>query len=594
MRERGSEPVRSPLKEFHMGDLHLTPEAITILEKRYLKRDSLGKVVESPEEMLWRVARNIAEAEQFYGNRISPEELSEIFFRMMASFDFLPNSPCLMNAGRDLQQLAACFVLPVEDSLDSIFETVKQTALIHQSGGGTGFSFSHLRPKDDTVQSTGGMASGPVSFMRVFNIATEVIKQGGTRRGANMGVLRVDHPDIMEFITIKQQTDEMSNFNLSVGLTRLFMEELKKDDEYSLINPRTKKEVKRIKAREVLDAIVNAAWESGDPGVLFLDRINGANPTPELGEIESTNPCGEVPLLPYEPCVLGSINLSHMVKKRDGGWETDFEKIRRTVRDAVHFLDDVIDMNQYPLPQIGQMAKGNRKIGLGVMGLAHFLIRLGIPYNSKKALETVRGLMSFIHYQAHERSAELAVERGVFPNFKGSIYDRPGGIRLRNATVISIAPTGTLSLLANCSSGIEPLFAVRYSRRALEDLEFQMLDPLFLEFGEREGFLNRDLLQSITEGASLQELPNIPQSIKELFITSFEIPPVWHIKIQAAFQEYTDNAVSKTINFPRDATREEVKEAFLMAYKERCKGITIYRSGSKGNQVLTCGTKQVC
>jgi len=577
-----------------MGDLHLTPEAMTILEKRYLKRDSLGKVVESPEEMFWRVARNIAEAEHFYGDRISPEELSAIFFRMMASLDFLPNSPCLMNAGRDLQQLAACFVLPVEDSLDSIFETVKQTALIHQSGGGTGFSFSHLRPKEDTVQSTGGVASGPVSFMRVFNMATEVIKQGGTRRGANMGVLRADHPDIMEFIAIKQHPDEMSNFNLSVGLTKAFIGALEKEDEYSLINPRTKKEVKRIKAGEVLNAMVNAAWETGDPGVLFLDRINDANPTPALGVIESTNPCGEVPLLPYEPCVLGSINLSHMVKKRDGGWETDFEKIRRTVRDGVHFLDNVIDMNQYPLPQIGQMAKGNRKIGLGVMGLAHFLIRLGIPYNSKKALETVRGIMSFIRYQAHERSAELAAERGVFPNFKGSIYDKPGGMRLRNATAISIAPTGTLSLLANCSSGIEPLFGVRYSRRALEDMEFQMLDPLFLELGEREGFLNRDLLQSITEGAPLQEFPNIPNPIKELFVTSFEIPPAWQIKIQAAFQEYTDNAVSKTINFPQDATKEEVKEAFLIAYQERCKGITIYRSGSKGNQVLTCGTKQVC
>ena len=577
-----------------MGDLHLTPEAMTILEKRYLKRDSLGKVVESPEEMFWRVARNIAEAEHFYGDRISPEELSAIFFRMMASLDFLPNSPCLMNAGRDLQQLAACFVLPVEDSLDSIFETVKQTALIHQSGGGTGFSFSHLRPKEDTVQSTGGVASGPVSFMRVFNMATEVIKQGGARRGANMGVLRADHPDIMEFIAIKQHPDEMSNFNLSVGLTKAFIGALEKEDEYSLINPRTKKEVKRIKAGEVLNAMVNAAWETGDPGVLFLDRINDANPTPALGVIESTNPCGEVPLLPYEPCVLGSINLSHMVKKRDGGWETDFEKIRRTVRDGVHFLDNVIDMNQYPLPQIGQMAKGNRKIGLGVMGLAHFLIRLGIPYNSKKALETVRGIMSFIRYQAHERSAELAAERGVFPNFKGSIYDKPGGMRLRNATAISIAPTGTLSLLANCSSGIEPLFGVRYSRRALEDMEFQMLDPLFLELGEREGFLNRDLLQSITEGAPLQEFPNIPKPIKELFVTSFEIPPVWQIKIQAAFQEYTDNAVSKTINFPQDATKEEVKDAFLIAYQERCKGITIYRSGSKGNQVLTCGTKQVC
>ncbi len=577
-----------------MENLCLTPQAITILEKRYLKKDAQGKVIESPEEMFWRVARNVAEAERFYGNRTSPEELSEIFFRMMASLDFLPNSPCLMNAGRDLQQLAACFVLPVEDSLDSIFETVKQTALIHQSGGGTGFSFTHLRPKDDTVQSTGGMASGPLSFMRVFNMATEVIKQGGTRRGANMGVLRVDHPDIMEFITVKQQPNEMLNFNLSVGITKAFMEALEKDDQYGLINPRTKKEVSRIRAKEVLETIVSAAWETGDPGILFLDRINESNPTPELGEMESTNPCGEVPLLPYEPCVLGSINLSQMVKKGDKGWEADFEKIRRTVRDAVHFLDNVIDMNQYPLPQISQMAKGNRKIGLGVMGLAHFFIRLGIPYNSQKALEVVKGLMSFIQYQARARSIELAEERGVFPNYKGSIYDRSGGMRLRNATVTTIAPTGTLSLLANCSSGIEPLFAIQYTRRALEGMEFQVMDPLFIELGEKEGFLKQELIQSITEGASLKDLSQVPKDVKELFVTTFEISPVWHIKIQATFQEYTDNAVSKTINFPRDATKEEVREAFLMSYQERCKGITIYRSGSKGGQVLTCGTRQVC
>jgi ribonucleoside-diphosphate reductase alpha chain len=573
---------------------HLTPQAIRILEKRYLKKDSSGRVVESPEEMFWRVAQNVAEAEHFYGSRTPTEELSELFFRMMASLDFLPNSPCLMNAGRELQQLAACFVLPVEDSLDSIFETVKQTALIHQSGGGTGFSFSHLRPKDDSVQSTGGVASGPVSFMRVFNMATEVIKQGGTRRGANMGVLRIDHPDIMEFITIKQNPNEMTNFNLSVGVTKAFMEALEKDGEYSLINPRTKKEAKRLRARDVLDTMVDAAWESGDPGVLFLDRINEANPTPQLGEMESTNPCGEVPLLPYEPCVLGSINLSHMVKERNGKWEVDFERMRGIIKYAVHFLDNVIDMNEYPLPQIAQMAKGNRKIGLGVMGLAHFFIRLGIPYNSQKALEVAKGLMSFIQHQAREYSAELAEERGVFPNYKGSIYDRPGGIKLRNTTVTTIAPTGTLSLIANCSSGIEPLFAIQHTRRALEDMEFQITDPLFVELGEKEGFMSQKLIQSLVEGASLQDQPDVPQRMKELFVTTFEISPVWHIKIQAAFQAYTDNAVSKTINFPRDATREEVKEAFLMAYRERCKGITIYRSGSKTKQVLACGTKQVC
>ncbi len=582
------------LGELKMKSLHLSAPAVAILEKRYLKKDAQGQINESPEEMFWRVAKNIAEAERFYGNQNSPEELSEIFFRMMASLDFLPNSPCLMNAGRDLQQLAACFVLPIEDSLDSIFETVKQTALIHQSGGGTGFSFSRLRPKDDAVQSTGGIASGPVSFMKVFNMATEVIKQGGTRRGANMGVLRVDHPDIMEFIAIKKHLNEMENFNLSVGITKSFMEALQKDDEYDLINPRTKQPARHIKAKQVLEEIVSAAWETGDPGILFLDRINEANPTPQLGEIESTNPCGEVPLLAFEPCVLGSINLLNMLREKDGRWEVDFDKISMTVRHAVHFLDNVIDMNQYPLPQISQMAKGNRKIGLGVMGLAHFFIRLGVPYHSQKALEVIRGLMSFIQYQARERSMELAEKRGVFPNFKGSIYDKPEGIRLRNATLTTIAPTGTLSLLANCSSGIEPLFAIQYTRRALEDMEFQITDPLFTEFGEKKGFLNSELIKSLSEGASLQELPQVPREVKELFITAFEIPPVSHIKIQAAFQDYTDNAVSKTINFPRDTTKEEVRETFLMAYQERCKGITIYRSGSKPSQVLACGTKQVC
>jgi ribonucleoside-diphosphate reductase alpha chain len=576
-----------------MESVHLSAPAIAVLEKRYLKKDAEGKVAESPEEMFWRVARNIAEAERFYNASVSVEEVSETFFRIMASLDFLPNSPCLMNAGRNLQQLAACFVLPIEDSLDSIFETVKQTALIHQSGGGTGFSFSRLRPKDDTVQSTGGGASGPASFMRVFNMATEVIKQGGTRRGANMGVLRVDHPDIMEFVNLKKKPDEMINFNLSVGLTKEFMEALKKDGEYHLMNPRTMKDGGRLKAREVFEAIVNAAWETGDPGVLFLDRINDANPTPQMGDMDSTNPCGEVPLLPYEPCVLGSINLSHMVKEKNGKWEADFDKIRRTVRHAVHFLDNVIEMNQYPLPQIANMAKGNRKIGLGVMGLAHFFIRLGIPYNSPKALEVAKGLMSFVQHQARERSIELAEERGVFPNFLGSAYSK-SGMRLRNATVTTIAPTGTLSLIADCSSGIEPLYAVHYVRKALEGVEFRMTDPLFLELGEKEGFLSQNLMKALSEGAMVRDLPEVPQAIKELFITAFEIPPTWHIKIQAAFQEYTDNAVSKTINFPRDATKDDVREAFLMAYQEGCKGITIYRSGSKPNQVLSCGTKQVC
>jgi len=572
----------------------LTPQALAVLEKRYILRDAQGKVIESPGEMFRRVARNVAEADRLYANRSSTEELSESFFGMMASLDFLPNSPCLMNAGKELQQLAACFVLPVEDSLPSIFETVKQTALIHQSGGGTGFSFSRLRPRSDTVQSTGGVASGPVSFMRVFNMTTEVIKQGGTRRGANMGVLRVDHPDIMEFIAIKQHSSEMENFNLSVGLTKTFMEALMKDTEYGLVNPRTGREVRRLKAKEVFLVIVTAAWESGDPGILFLDRINDANPTPLLGEIESTNPCGEVPLLPYEACVLGSINLLQMIKRNNGSWEVDFDKLKRTVKTAVHFLDNVIDMNHYPMPEIAERTRGNRKIGLGVMGLAHFFIRLGIPYSSMKAVAVAKGIMNFIQHQAQERSVEMGEARGVFPNFKGSIYDQREGTRLRNATVTSIAPTGTLSLIANCSSGIEPLFAVDYTRRALEDMEFEMVDPLFVEMGESERFLTPELTRRLSSGARLKDQPEVPTKVQELFVTTFEISPVGHIKIQAAFQEYTDNAVSKTINFPREATKDDVKDAFLTAYRERCKGITIYRSGSRAKQVLACGTKQAC
>ena len=577
-----------------MESARLTPRAMAILERRYLKRDAAGRVAETPEEMFWRVARNVAEAESFYESSVPREDVEQSFFELMASLDFLPNSPCLMNAGRELQQLAACFVLPVEDSLESIFETVKNTALIHQSGGGTGFSFSHLRPKDAPVQSTGGAASGPVSFMRVFNMATEVIKQGGTRRGSNMGVLRVDHPDILEFIAMKRQPGEMTNFNLSVGITKAFMEALAKDAEYGLMNPRTKQEVRRLKAAAVFEAMVEGAWETGDPGILFLDRINEVNPTPQLGEIESTNPCGEVPLLPYEPCVLGSINLAHMVKQNLGKWTVDFDKLRKTVREAVHFLDNVIDMSRFPLPQIEKMAKGNRKIGLGVMGLAHFYIRLGIPYHSQKALEVARGLMSFIQHQAKERSAELAEVRGAFPNYGGSRVAEVGTLKLRNATVTTIAPTGILSLLADCSGGIEPLFAVRYMRKALEEMAFEITDPLFLEWGEKEGLLKEELTAALREGTPLRELSGVPQAVKDLFITTFEIPPVWHVKMQAAFQGYTDNAVSKTINFSREATQEDIKEAFLMAYREKCKGITIYRSGSKPGQVLACETKQLC
>lgn len=569
------------------NNLNLTENALIVLDKRYLKKDRDGNVIETPEEMFHRVAKNIASAEFIYNPKAVVSAVEKEFYEIMTNLEFLPNSPTLMNAGRELQQLAACFVLPVDDSLDSIFEAVKDTAIIHQSGGGTGFSFSRLRPKNDRVSTTSGVASGPVSFMKVFNTATEVIKQGGARRGANMGILRVDHPDIMEFIRAKENPAEFTNFNLSVGIDDNFMKAFENDSTFDLINPRNNKTANRLKAKDVFNSIVDAAWKNGEPGIVFLDTINRFNPTPHLGRIEATNPCGEQPLLPYEACNLGSVNLTRMLKKKDNRNEIDYNKLEAIINIAVRFLDNVIDVNKYPLPQIDRMCKGNRKIGLGIMGFADMLILLNIPYSSQAALDTAERLMKFIDEKAKEISMELAKERGVFPNYKGSIYEK-SGVMMRNATTTTIAPTGTLSIIANCSSGIEPLYGITYTRKILDDLELKVINPNFEEIAKRKGFYSERLMDTIIAFGSIQERTDVPDDVKMLFTTAHDITPEDHVRIQAAFQKYTDNAVSKTVNFHEDADKSDVEKAFLLAYKLGCKGVTIYRSGSRERQVLSC------
>ena len=578
-----------------LSELSLSENALTILRNRYLKKNDRGEVVETPEEMFLRVAKAIAEVERLYDNSADVEAVTEKFYNMMVEFRFLPNSPTLMNAGTPLGQLSACFVLPVGDSMEEIFEAVKKTAIIHKTGGGTGFSFSRLRPRNDIVSSTGGVASGPISFMKVFNEATEAVKQGGRRRGANMGILRVDHPDILGFIAAKHQEGELANFNISVAITDRFMEAVKKDEEYELINPRSGKVVGKLRAREVWKKLVEGAWRNGEPGVIFIDIINRFNPVPGAGEIESTNPCGEQPLLPYESCNLGSVNLAKFVHGdmfflekgrkatlKEALERIDWDGLRKTVEDAVHFLDNVIDANHFPFPEIEEMTMANRKIGLGVMGFADMLIQLGVPYRSREALDIGSEVMKFIQETARGKSRELGEERGSFPNIEKSIFEPP----MRNATVTTIAPTGTISMIADTSSGIEPIFSLVYVKRVLGGKELLYANR-YLEKALREmGVYSEALMEKLAGRRTIKDVEELPELVREIFDTTFDISPEQHVRMQAAFQRYVDNAVSKTINMPNEATPEDVEKAYMLAYELNLKGITVYRDGSRKEQVI--------
>lgn len=571
-------------KALFQKDPELQANSVTVLKKRYLRKKESGEM-ETPKDLFIRVAKNISQAELKFDPQADVDSVAEMFYNQMAALKFLPNSPTLMNAGNALQQLSACFVLPVEDSLEGIFEAVKYTALIHKSGGGTGFSFTRLRPKDDSVKTTKGVSSGPVSFMSVFDAATETIKQGGMRRGANMGILRVDHPDIMDFIYAKQDKTKLTNFNLSVGITEEFMKSVKKGTDYDLLTPRDRKKVGSKNAKEVFNEMVRLAWEGGDPGIIFLDRINNANPTPAEGEMESTNPCGEQPLLPYESCNLGSINLVQFVKNG----KIDWDDLKNTCCIAVRFLDNVIEMNNYPIKQIDEMTKKNRKIGLGIMGWADMLVMLDIPYNSDKAIALAEEVMKFIRDEGRKMSVKLAETRGSFPGFDKSIYPALGFKAMRNATITTIAPTGTISIIAGASSGIEPYFALAYYRNVMDNNKLPEVNPYFLAKAHEGKFYSESLLNKLADAGNAHNLTEVPEDIRKIFVTSHEISPEWHVKMQAAFQKYTDNAVSKTVNFENSATIEDVEKAYMLAYDLGCKGITIYRDGSRDNQVLNIG-----
>ena len=577
----------------------LKPNTEVVLQKRYLRKSLDGKLSETPRDLFWRVASAIAAEEGKYERSSrEPEALARDFYDLMTGWKFLPNSPTLMNAGTDLGQLSACFVLPVGNSIEEIFDAVKYAAMIHKSGGGTGFSFSRLRPKESRVGSTGGVASGPVSFLRIFNTATEQIKQGGTRRGANMGILRVDHPDILDFIRAKEKEGEFNNFNLSVGLTEAFMQAVEKDEHYDLRAPNTGEVVDRLRARDVFDLLVKKAWQSGDPGIVFLDRINRDNPTPDQGEIESTNPCGEQPLLPFEACNLGSINLACFYlpghnddadPARDG---IDWAELRRVVHLSVRFLDNVIDASLFPLPRIAETVRKNRKIGLGVMGFADLLFELGVPYNSREGIALAERVMGFVQEEGHKASAELAKERGPFPAYPASTYAKAKKGPYRNATVTTIAPTGTLSIIAGCSSGVEPLFALCFTRNILDGERLVEVNPYFEAALAATGLASHELMDSVVAKGSIQDMDFLPAKLRKVFVTAMDIEPVWHLRMQAAFQRHTDNAVSKTVNLSNTATEQDIFDIYWLAYKEGCKGVTVYRDGCKSIQVLATGEGQ--
>lgn len=568
--------------------MKLSENAIKVLERRYFAKDEDGTLLENAEGMFRRVARSIAQADLNFDPNADVKALEDAFYNRMVNLEFMPNSPTLMNAGRPMGQLSACFVLPVEDSMEGIFDAVKNAALIHKSGGGTGFSFSRIRPAGASVRSTGGVASGPISFMKVFNTATEAVKQGGTRRGANMGILRVDHPNILDFITCKKNPEEITNFNISVGLTEAFMRAVEAGEEYELIDPAHGDVVGTLNAKMVFDLIVDMAWTNGEPGIIFLDRLNEDNPVPQLGQVESTNPCGEQPLLPYESCNLGSINLNAVMTEQNGKYALDFDKLGQVVDDAVHFLDNVIEVNNYPLPEIEEMTKKTRKIGLGIMGFAELLYKLKIPYDSDQAIETAEIVMKFIDDRSKEASRKLAEVRGAFPAFAGSVYD--GGPAMRNATTTTIAPTGTISIICGASSGIEPLFALAFVRNVMDNDALPEVNPYFEEVAREEGFYSPQVMRDIAAHGSVRGVDGVPEEYQRIFATAHDVSPEYHIRMQAAFQKYVDNAVSKTVNFSHDATREDVLEVYMLAFSLGCKGVTIYRDGSRDSQVLNIGT----